>query len=108
MSSSWQGPQIMYGLSGCSHVFRMVHGVDAFTGTAAVHQNDRLPTVGLSLLAFTFDFGNKEIKTFFWRMGGEPWFQISLFFFSTLQGLTMMAFEVQGTACSPALVRPGP
>lgn len=71
----------MYGLGGCSPVFRMVHSVDAFTGTAAVHQNDRLPTVGLSLLAFTFDFGDKEIKTFFWRMGGEPWFQKSLFFF---------------------------
>ena len=55
-------------------MFRIVHDIDAFTGIAAFHQNGRLPAVDSSLLPSTFDIRDKEIKAFFWRMGGEPWF----------------------------------
>lgn len=61
MLESWLSPHISYGPGGSSHMFTMVHGIDALRGTATVSQNGRLPTVGSSLLASACDFGDKEV-----------------------------------------------
>lgn len=87
----------MCSLGGRSHVLRTGDGVEAFTGAAAVPQNDRLPTDDSSLLAFTSDLGDKGIRAFFWRMGRALGLNFSSS--SPLQGLKTMARQVHRTAC---------